>query len=155
MTTPKILIVEDEQPLRMSLARVLKSGGYDIAVAGDAVGAVSTAVRERPDLILLDLGLPAGSGTVVLARLRNLPGTSLTPVIVVTGGQVDYDGTETLRELGCETVLRKPVAPDQLLDAVGDALGEEPLQPGAGRQVREGGGMHRFSAERASGSLDG
>lgn len=124
MTTSKILIVEDEQPLRMALARVFKSGGYEVSVAGDAVQAVSTAVHDRPDLILLDLGLPAGSGTVVLERLRNLPTLCLTPVIVVTGRLVDAAGTETLRRLGCGTVLTKPVAPDKLLDAVGDVLSD-------------------------------
>lgn len=156
MTTPKILIVIDEQPLVMALARLLKSFGYDVSVAGDAMGAVSTAMRERPDLILLDLGLPAGGGTVVLERLRNLPSTALTPVIVVTGRRVDYDGTETLRGLGCETVLSKPVAPEQLRVAVSGALGAEPAEARSDRRARAvGGGSHRLTPDPDSGSLDG
>lgn len=123
MPATKILIVDDEQPLRMALARVLQSSGYEICVAGDAIAAVSTAVQERPDLIVLDLGLPAGNGTLVLERLRNLPATSVTPVIVLTGGFIDSDRTQTLRDLGCETVLTKPIAPQQLLAAVTEAFG--------------------------------
>jgi CheY-like chemotaxis protein len=103
---------------------VLQSGGYETCTAGDAIAGISTAVHERPDLVVLDLGLPAGSGTVVLERLRNLPATSLTPVIVVTGGFVDAARMAALSELGCHTVLTKPVAPEQLRTAVSEALGE-------------------------------
>lgn len=124
MTSAKILIVEDEQPLRMVLARLLRSGGYDIATAEDAVSAISTAVCERPDLVLLDLGLPAGHGTLVLERLRNLMPTSVTPVIVLTGGFVDAARHGRLTELGCDVILTKPIAAEMLLRAVAEALDE-------------------------------
>ena len=125
MTATKILIVDDERLIRMALARILSAAGYEVCIACDAVGAVSTAVNERPDLILLDLGLPAGNGMVVIERLRNLPATSITPVIVVTGGFVDAMQEKTLREFGCETILTKPVVAQQLLDAVSRELGHD------------------------------
>jgi DNA-binding response OmpR family regulator len=124
MTTTKILIIEDEQLQQRAMARVLQSDGYETCVAGDAVEAISTAVREHPDLVLLDLGLPAGDGAVVLERLRNLPATSVTPVIVVTGEMVDDARRYVLSELGCNIVLTKPVSPEQLLRAVTDTLGD-------------------------------
>lgn len=124
MTTTKILIVEDEQLQQQAIARVLQSDGYETCVASDAVAAISTAVHERPDLVLLDLGLPAGDGALVLKRLRNLPATSVTPVIVITGELVDDDRRLVLSGLGCNIVLTKPVAPEQLIRAVTDTLGE-------------------------------
>ena len=125
MTACKILIVDDEQLIRLALARVLSSNGYEVCIACDAIGAVSTAVKERPDLILLDLGLPAGNGMLVLQRLRNLPSTTITPVIVITGGFVDATQEAALREAGCETVLTKPVSAEQLLAAVMTELGDD------------------------------
>jgi DNA-binding response OmpR family regulator len=124
MTKTKVLIIDDDQLLQRAMARILQSDGYEACVAGDAVAAISTAVRERPDLVVLDLGLPGGAGTLVLDRLRNLPTTSLTAVIVVTGELVDDDRRHALSELGCNIVLTKPVSPEQLLRAVTDTLGD-------------------------------
>jgi DNA-binding response OmpR family regulator len=124
MTAIKILIIEDDQQIRLALARILGSNNYAITVAGDAVSAVSSAVREKPDLILLDLGLPAGSGTLVLERLRNLPNSAVTPVIVITGGFVDVGSDQILKNLGCDTILTKPISADQLLAAVSAAMGD-------------------------------
>lgn len=118
----KILIVEDDDLLRRAWARTLGAAQYEVCVAPDAISAVSTAVKEHPDLVLLDLGLPAGNGTVVLERLRNLPATTWVRVVVVTGGLLDYERETTLQELGCDRVLSKPVTSEQLLGAVSDVL---------------------------------
>jgi DNA-binding response OmpR family regulator len=119
----KVLIVEDESAIQMAYARMLGSAGYAVTVATDAIGALSAAVRERPDVVVLDLGLPAGHGTLVLERMRNLPNSSITPVVVVTGRAPDLDGTLKLKEHGCEMILVKPIRAEQLIDAVGRALG--------------------------------
>lgn len=118
----KVLIVDDDPAIQMAYARMLGSAGYAVTLANDAVGAVSAAVRERPDAVVLDLGLPAGSGTLVLQRLRNLPNTSITPVIVVTGRAPGLDGIIQLEELGCQTILLKPVRSEELVEAVGRVL---------------------------------
>ena len=127
----EVLLVEDSPgDVRLTQEAFRDANGtVNLHVASDGVEAMAFLRREgnnasspRPDLILLDLGLPAGSGTVVLERLRNLSTTSFTPVIVVTGRFVDLDGKQILREFGCETVLRKPVTSDQLIAAVTDAL---------------------------------
>jgi len=122
MAATKILVVDDDASLRMAMARTLGNAGYEVSVAGDAVAAVSTAVHETPDLVLLDIGLPAGSGVVVLERLRNIVSTSLVSVVVITGSRLDYDRGLTLQELGCNIVLTKLVASADLLDAVSRAL---------------------------------
>jgi|BarGraNGADG00212_1021973.scaffolds.fasta_scaffold88548_1 DNA-binding response OmpR family regulator len=127
MTAVKVLIVDDDTQVRMVLTRVLASRGYEICSAPDAVSAVSTARQEHPDLVVLDLGLPAGNGVVVLERLRNLTSTAVTPVIVITGGMVDHLTEETLRGFGCDRILTKPITSQSLLDAVDEALGTQRL----------------------------
>lgn len=118
----KVLIIDDDQQLLMLLARMLGSRGFEIVTASDAIAAVSTAVAERPGLILLDMGLPAGNGVIVLQRLRALPTTAYTPVVLLTGGLVDFDREQSLAELGCDVILTKPVTTDQLMTAINTVL---------------------------------
>ena len=79
----KILIVDDDADLRAALNIRLRANGYEVAFAADALSAVAQARKLTPDLILLDLGLPAGDGFSVLERLKANDSLSLIPVIVV------------------------------------------------------------------------
>jgi hypothetical protein len=79
MAGKKILIVEDEVVQLTALARRLKSAGFEIVAARDGLTAISTARKEQPDLIVLDLGIPAGDGFVVLQRLSMLINTGTIP----------------------------------------------------------------------------
>jgi two-component system, OmpR family, alkaline phosphatase synthesis response regulator PhoP len=74
MAEAKILIVDDDQDIRRLLAHRLKNEGFETAFAGDAIAAVNAARKTEPDLILLDLGLPAGDGRVVVAAVRSALG---------------------------------------------------------------------------------
>jgi len=123
-----ILVVEDSPELRQLFGWTLRNAGYNVEIAEDAIGAVSIARQVRPDLVVLDLGLPGGSGTSVLERLRNLSATALVDVIVITGAMPDYDRNEELAALGCDTVLLKPVAREELLSAISDKLNSVPGQ---------------------------
>jgi CheY-like chemotaxis protein len=74
-----ILLIEDN-PIARRLARAaLRSAGYDAVFAADGVSAISQAQKELPDLILLDLGLPAGDGFVALQRLKAIPRLAPSP----------------------------------------------------------------------------
>ncbi len=122
MTKPrKILIVEDDADLRRGLQIRLKSNGYTIAIAADAVAAIATAQRERPDLVLLDLGLPAGDGFLVMERLQAMLPLADVPVIVLTG-RAPEGNLERARQLGAKAFLQKPVDNDMLAAAVKMAL---------------------------------
>jgi len=80
----KILIVDDDQDTRQVLKIRLETNGYETAFAWDAVTAISVTREERPDLILLDFGLPGGDAVVVMERLRAFPALADTPVVVVS-----------------------------------------------------------------------
>ena len=70
MDKPKILIVDDDPDLRRGLNLRLRASHFDTAYATDGFSAIAMAQKERPDLIILDIGLPAGDGFVVLDRLQ-------------------------------------------------------------------------------------
>src|SRR5437867_12363324 len=81
----KILVIEDDPVARADLQARLQAHGYSVALAADAASAVTVVNRERPDVILLDLGLPAGVGFLVLERLRKIELFAAIPVLVITG----------------------------------------------------------------------
>ena len=118
----KIMIIDDDPSYAALTTRILRGEGHEVAYAPDAIAAISVARAEKPDLILLDVGLPAGDGTVVLRRLRSLTVTALTPVIVITGGDVSQDQVDLFRGDDVWTILQKPVPRDVLVTTVADAL---------------------------------
>lgn len=123
MAGEKILIVDDDADLRELLNIRLRQRGYDTAFATDAISAVSVARRENPDLIILDLGLPAGEGYVVMERLRAIAALGTVPIIVVSG-RVDEASRERALAGGARAFIQKPFEMDTLAAAVDDALGK-------------------------------
>ena len=117
----KVLIVEDDQRLALALSVRLKSRGYATWTAGDAITAVAEARRVKPDLILLDISLPAGSGFSVLEKLEQFPEIRETPVIVATASK-DPELRKKALDLGAAGLLRKPYDEDALLRVVEQAL---------------------------------
>ncbi|MGH9744039.1 MAG: response regulator [Candidatus Acidiferrum sp.] len=122
MSGKKILIVEDENLQLTALARRLKSAGFEIIAARDGLSAVSTARKEQPDLILLDLGLPAGDGFVVLQRLQMLINTGTIPIIVLSS-RSPKDTRDAVLKAGAIAYFQKPANMDELIKAMNEALG--------------------------------
>ena len=118
---PKILIIEDDPVARAELQARLQANAYKVALAADAASAVTTVNRERPDLILLDLGLPAGDGFLVLERLRKIPPLATIPVLVITG-RTDPETRKRVHAMGVAPILAKPVDSEALLAAIRTAL---------------------------------
>src|SRR5206468_10276005 len=112
----KILVIEDDPVARADLQARLEANGYVVARAADAASALTVVNREHPDLILLDLGLPAGDGYLVLERLRKIEALAAIPVLIVTG-RSDADTRKRVEALGVGPVLIKPVDTDVLLSA--------------------------------------
>src|SRR5437764_14321570 len=97
MTKPKILIVDDDPDLRRGLNLRLRANHYDTSYATDGFSAIAMAQKERPDLIILDIGLPAGDGFVVLDRLQPIAALSAIPGIVPTARRPQFQRERTLK----------------------------------------------------------
>jgi len=128
MAGKKILIVEDDNLQLTALARRLKTAGFEIAAARDGLTAISTARKEQPDLILLDLGLPAGDGFVVLQRLGMLINTGTIPVIVLSA-RTPIGNRDAALKAGAIAYIHKPVDIPVLLKAINEALGISSPEP--------------------------
>ena len=123
MSGKKILIIDDDEHLLVGLSAKLKANGYNVVSAMDGVAAVAMTRGESPDLILLDLGLPAGDGFVFLARLRALAPHIATPVIVLSARDPSGNKQRAL-QAGAVAFLQKPPDNRELLSEIGRALGE-------------------------------
>jgi len=121
----KILVIEDDPVARTDLQVRLTAQGYTVALAADAASAVTAVNRERPDLILLDLGLPAGDGFLVLERLRKIKTLAAIPVLIITG-RSDAETRKRVEAMGVAPVLVKPVGTEALLAAIRSALETQP-----------------------------
>jgi DNA-binding response OmpR family regulator len=122
-TVKKILIVDDDKDLLLGLNIRLKASGYNVILAADALSALSKAQQERPDLIILDIGLPGGDGFLVMERL-NSPQINLTsPVIILTAKEPKTNEERALKA-GAAAFLRKPVDNDELIRTIRKALGQ-------------------------------
>jgi DNA-binding response OmpR family regulator len=108
---PHLLIVDDDSLLRRSLGLQLEQAGYRTSLAANAEDALALAQRDRPDLILLDMGLPGMDG---LEALKYFKQQADVPVIFVTARRRELDTILGL-ELGADDYITKPFNPDVLL----------------------------------------
>lgn len=111
-----ILVVEDDDDLRRIFRDSLKLAGFDVREAADGPAALHMIEDIAPDLIVLDIGLPTLDGVSVREEIASVAATRRTPVVIVTG--LNIEGT--LFRTDC--VLRKPVTPDQLVTVVRKCL---------------------------------
>ena len=99
-----LLLVEDDEPMRRSVGANLVAHGYRVVEAGDVASALRSWDAERPDLILLDLGLPDGDGGSVVRRVRR---ESTTPILVLSARGAERDKVAAL-EAGADDYVTKP-----------------------------------------------
>ncbi len=128
MVSKKILLVDDDPEMRLALGVRLKHHQFEVFSAGDGVAAISEARKHMPDLILLDLGLPAGDGFTVIERLKQNELLSHIPIIVISGRDRLASRDRSLAA-GARLFLQKPVSNVELLTAIQQTLG----LPGAPR----------------------
>lgn len=128
MSTPRVLVVEDDPSVRGLLRTLLTAEGYDVAVASDGLAGLVQATQQRPALVLLDVVMPDLGGVRVLEEMRGDPALADIPVIVVTGKTEWLAGLRDL--LGDHSVFSKPFEVTELLDRVGQVTG------GAGPPIR-------------------
>ena len=126
MANKKILIVDDDPDVWQGMNVRLRANHYDTFFAGDAHSSVVEARKHEPDLMILDLGLPAGDGFVVMERFQRLPALAVIPVIVVSARDVRVNRDRALKA-GARAFLQKPVDDADLLAVIRQVLGETPL----------------------------
>ena len=128
MQKAKILIVDDDPDLRRALKLRLRANHYDTIHAADGYSAIAMAQKEHPNLIILDLGLPAGDGFVVLERLQNNDSLSSIPVIVLTARDPQNNEQRSLAA-GAAAFFQKPADNNELLEVIRTSLEHPQLAP--------------------------
>ena len=130
MGNKKILIVDDDADVRHGMHLRLKANHYDTFFAADALSSMVEARKHEPDLIILDLGLPAGDGFVVMERLKSIPSLAVIPIIVVSARDARANQERAVKA-GAKAFLQKPVDNAELLAVIRQTLGEaaQPEKP--------------------------
>ena len=124
MRKPKILVVDDDPDLLKALRLRLRANNCDVISVSDGYSVMGAAQKEHPDVIILDLGLPAGDGFVVLERLQSSDTLSGIPVIVLTARDPQGNEQRALRA-GAAAFFQKPVDNEELLNVIRVSLPQE------------------------------
>jgi two-component system, OmpR family, KDP operon response regulator KdpE len=124
--TASILLIEDDEATRTSIAMFLRGHDHGVAEAGDVATATEAWVRQRPDLIVLDLGLPDGDG---LALIRQVRRETTTPILVLSARDREADKVAAL-DLGADDYVTKPFGMVELRARI-DALLRRAAGPAA------------------------
>src|ERR1700684_2779626 len=128
MSNPKILVVDDDPDLVRALPLRLRANNYEVTTASDGYAAIAAAQKERPSLIILDLGLPVGDGFVVLDRLQNSGALAAIPVIVLSARDPQVNEERALKA-GAAAFIQKPADNDELMNVI-----RVSLAPAAGKR---------------------
>ena len=122
-TAPTVLVVEDFEDNRFMMRRLLEMSGYQVVEAVNGQEAVEAAVRERPDLILMDLSLPMLDGLTATRRIREQDGMRGVPIIAVSAHDTTDFHADAMAA-GCNEYVTKPIDFDQLEDLLKRLLGK-------------------------------
>ena len=137
MPNPKLLVVEDDKPIREGIVDALRFAGYDIMEAADGREGLDMAVKVDCDLVLLDLVLPHHSGLEILEEVRATRPT--LPVIILTARGSEADRVKGLK-LGADDYVVKPFSVKELLARVEAVLRRSPERPTDVRRIAFPGG---------------
>ena len=118
---PKVLIIEDDVDTSRLMGKLLSQNGYQVLAAIDAYQGINLIRKERPDLVILDLKMPAGGGIGVLKSIRSSMLFSFTTVVVVTASD-DQELKKQVTELGVQGYVQKPFKNELLLQVIRNAL---------------------------------
>ena len=112
----RILVIEDSLDTAQTMIFLLRDSGHTVEFAINGYAALTVAERQKPDVILVDMGLPDFDGISLIRRLRRIPDVANARIIAITGRTSDDDEARAMAA-GCERFMRKPVDP-KVLDAV-------------------------------------
>ena len=118
---PTILIADDSRVQLQLLSGWLQAQAFEVVTASDALQAWVSAARIKPDAVILDISMPAGSGIEVLKKLKMSVKTQSIPIIVVSGSG-GLEMRDFVRRLGAVDFLQKPLAEENLIQILNQAL---------------------------------
>ncbi len=114
----KILIIEDELGYAKMVKMRLESAGFDVSVAGDAYVGTMGIIKSKPDLIVLDLMMPAGGGFGILERIRSIPSKATLPIVILTGKKIDNELRQKAEAYHVAAVFSKPYEGDRFVNEI-------------------------------------
>jgi CheY-like chemotaxis protein len=124
MTSKKVLVIDDDKDLLQALNVRLRANGYHVVFAADGISAITTARIEKPDVIILDLGLPGGDGFMVMKRLKAMGPLAGIPIIVLTAREPVGNKEKSIHG-GAAAFFQKPVDNKELFEAIESVLGNQ------------------------------
>jgi CheY-like chemotaxis protein len=116
----RILYVEDNEDNAYMLTQRLMRHGFEVSIASDGAQGIEMALREKPDLILMDLGLPSLDGWTAARQLKQVPDTKNIPILALSAHTMPGDREKALNA-GCDEYDAKPIVFERLLEKI-DAL---------------------------------
>jgi CheY-like chemotaxis protein len=125
-----VLLIEDNAQNRYLVTFLLERNGYRVTPTMDGPEGIRKALELLPDLILLDIQLPAMDGYAVARALRAIPALQQTPIVAVTSYAMVGDREKSL-EAGCNGYIEKPINPDTFVDEIGRFDPRPPTDRGA------------------------
>jgi CheY-like chemotaxis protein len=125
-TRPRVLVVDDERPIRDVVAEALGESGYEVETAPNGAEALQQIARWRPDVVVLDLMMPVLDAAGFIHLLRLNPSSADLPIIILTAA---YEPYEAARRLGATACVTKPFKLEELLTAVEHAAASGALRP--------------------------
>ncbi|MGB7293975.1 MAG: response regulator [Candidatus Aminicenantales bacterium] len=118
-----VLVIDDDTSFGRSVSTHLAARGYVVNLAPDGISGLKEAFQKKPDLILLNLVLPAGGGEIVLTNLHKSPESRHVPVFIMSGLLSAKNLEEKARELGAQGFISKPIDPEDLLYIIEAVIG--------------------------------
>jgi Response regulators consisting of a CheY-like receiver domain and a winged-helix DNA-binding domain len=118
----KVLVIEDNEMNRYLISFILKGEGFEVIEAITGEVGVEMAIRDRPDLILMDIQLPGIDGLEATKRIRASPADEKVPIIALTSYAMSGDREKALAA-GCTGYIEKPINPDTIMDEIRKYLG--------------------------------
>jgi len=113
----KVLIADDDKNLCQLLSAILRSQGHDVLFAFDAVQTLTAAKDKSPDVIVLDINMPGGTGVGALEKLKINMKTSMIPVLVITAS-TDEQLHRKIKQLGAAEFMQKPLDVEEFCDTI-------------------------------------
>lgn len=118
---PRILYIEDDANNRMLVRRILLAEGMEVDEAANALAGIEMALKNPPDLILMDMSMPEMDGLTATRRIRDTPEISKIPIIALTANVMQGDKEKTLNA-GCDGYIGKPIDVDTFADQITEYL---------------------------------